>query len=132
MDWPLTVPATCLWRIVLITAGIGGYVTEITPGGVQSPIPSGPDPKGLAFNSAGDLFETDYHSGNIYKYSPGGVLSIFATVPLLLRQWPLTARVICLWGLDTAMATNHHRNHAKRNAEHFCRLRVELHRRIGL
>jgi len=60
--------------------GVGGYVTEITPGGVQSTIPSGPDPKGLAFNSAGDLFETDYHSGNIYKYTPGGVLSIFATV----------------------------------------------------
>jgi DNA-binding beta-propeller fold protein YncE len=60
--------------------GTGGYVTEITPAGVQSTIPSGPDPKGLAFNSAGDLFETDYHSGNIYEYTPGGVLSIFATV----------------------------------------------------
>jgi hypothetical protein len=61
-------------------AGTGGYVTKITPGGVQSTIPSGPDPKGLAFNSSGDLFETDYHSGNIYKYTPGGALSIFATV----------------------------------------------------
>ena len=61
-------------------AGIGGYVTEITPGGVQSTIPSGPDPKALAFNSSGDLFETDYHSGNIYEYTPGGVLSIFVTV----------------------------------------------------
>ena len=61
-------------------AGFGGYVTEITPSGVQSTIPSGPDPKALAFNSSGDLFETDYHSGNIYKYTPGGVLSIFATV----------------------------------------------------
>jgi hypothetical protein len=61
-------------------AGVGGYVTKITPGGVQSTIPSGPDPKALAFNSSGDLFETDYHSGNIYKYSSGGVLSIFATV----------------------------------------------------
>jgi hypothetical protein len=61
-------------------AGTGGYVTKITPGGVQSTIPSGPDPKALAFNSAGDLFETDYHSGNIYKYTPGGALSIFATV----------------------------------------------------
>jgi hypothetical protein len=61
-------------------AGIGGYVTEITPGGVQSTIPSGPDPKALAFNSAGDLFETDYHSGNIYEYTPGGTLSIFVTV----------------------------------------------------
>jgi len=61
-------------------AGIGGYVTEITPGGVQSTIPSGPDPKALAFNSAGDLFETDYHSGNIYEYTPGGALSVFVTV----------------------------------------------------
>ena len=61
-------------------AGTGGYVTEITPGGVQSTIPSGPDPKALAFNSSDNLFETDYHSGNIYEYTPGGALSIFATV----------------------------------------------------
>ena len=60
--------------------GGAGYVTKITRGGVQSTIPSGSDPKALAFNSAGDLFEADYHSGNIYKYS-GGTLSIFATVP---------------------------------------------------
>ncbi len=64
----------------ILDIGTGGYVTKITPGGVQSTIPSGPDPKGLAFNSAGDLFETDYHSGNIYEYTPGGVFSIFATV----------------------------------------------------
>ncbi|MGD0746048.1 MAG: PEP-CTERM sorting domain-containing protein [Verrucomicrobiota bacterium] len=64
----------------ILDIGTGGYVSKITPGGVQSTIPSGPDPKGLAFNSAGDLFETDYHSGNIYEYTPGGVLSTFATV----------------------------------------------------
>lgn len=60
--------------------GNGGSVIEIAPGGAQTPIPSGPDPKALAFDRAGDLFETDYHSGNIYEYSTGGVLSVFATV----------------------------------------------------
>jgi sugar lactone lactonase YvrE len=62
-------------------AGVGGFVTEYGPGGTTTTIPSGPDPKGLAFDSSGNLFETDYHSGNIYKYPPGGSLSLFATVP---------------------------------------------------
>jgi hypothetical protein len=29
------------------------------------------DPQGLAFNSAGDLFEADANSGNIYEFTPG-------------------------------------------------------------
>jgi hypothetical protein len=33
---------------------------------------------GLAFNSAGDLFEADGGSGNIYEFTPGGVQSTFA------------------------------------------------------
>ena len=33
----------------------------------------------MAFNSAGNLFEADYRSGNIYEFTPGGVLSTFAT-----------------------------------------------------
>jgi hypothetical protein len=32
----------------------------------------------LAFNSAGDLFEADGGSGNIYEFTPGGVQSTFA------------------------------------------------------
>jgi len=35
-------------------------------------------PYGLAFNRAGDLFEAD-SSGNIYKFTPGGVRSTFAS-----------------------------------------------------
>ena len=35
-------------------------------------------PWGLAFNSAGDLFEADY-SGHIYEFTPGGVQSTFAS-----------------------------------------------------
>jgi hypothetical protein len=56
-----------------------GYITKITPAGVQSTFYSGVDAKGLAFNSAGDLFEADYKSGNIYEYTPAGVQSTFAS-----------------------------------------------------
>lgn len=59
--------------------GTQGYITEITPGGVQSTFRSGIDPKALAFNSTGILFEADYLSGVIYEYTPGGVQSVFAT-----------------------------------------------------
>ena len=37
------------------------------------------EPYGLAFNSAGNLFEADYGSGNIYEYTPGGARSTFAS-----------------------------------------------------
>ena len=33
----------------------------------------------LAFNSAGDLFEADNGSGNIYEFTPGGAQSTFAS-----------------------------------------------------
>jgi DNA-binding beta-propeller fold protein YncE len=47
---------------------------------VRSTFASGlSNPWGLAFNSAGDLFETDEESGNIYKFTPGGVRSTFAS-----------------------------------------------------
>jgi hypothetical protein len=36
-------------------------------------------PLGLAFDSAGDLFESDLYSGNIYEFTPGGVRSTFAS-----------------------------------------------------
>ncbi|HEV2329929.1 MAG TPA: hypothetical protein VGY56_14200 [Verrucomicrobiae bacterium] len=60
-------------------AGETGYITEITPGGTQSTFATGVDPKALAFNSAGDLFESDYKSGNIYEYAPNGARSTFAS-----------------------------------------------------
>jgi glucose/arabinose dehydrogenase len=37
------------------------------------------NPLGLAFDSAGDLFEADYGSGNIYEYTPGGAQTTFAS-----------------------------------------------------
>lgn len=55
-------------------------ITQFTPGGAQSTFVSGLNrPYGLAFNSAGALFETDSGSGNIYKFMPGGAQSIFAS-----------------------------------------------------
>ena len=56
-----------------------GSITEITPGGTQSTFVSGVDPQGIAFNTAGNLFESDYRSGNIFEYTPGGVQSTFAS-----------------------------------------------------
>ena len=35
--------------------------------------------RGLAFDSAGNLFEADKTSGNIFEFTPGGVQSTFAT-----------------------------------------------------
>ena len=85
MDWPLTARAICLWRI-----NGSGNIYEFTPGGVQSTFASGLcDPYGLAFNSAGDLFEADYGSGNIYEFTPGG-----AAKHLCLRVvWPGLSRL---------------------------------------
>jgi hypothetical protein len=36
-------------------------------------------PQGLAFNNAGNLFETDNASGTIYELRPGGARSTFAS-----------------------------------------------------
>jgi len=36
-------------------------------------------PYGLAFDSAGNLFETDYYGGTINKFAPDGTRSTFAT-----------------------------------------------------
>ncbi len=55
-----------------------GNIFEFTPGGTRSTFASGLTPRGLAFNSAGNLFEGD-GSGNIYEFSPGGTRSTFAS-----------------------------------------------------
>jgi subtilisin-like proprotein convertase family protein/sugar lactone lactonase YvrE len=63
--------------------GGAGYVLEITPVGVQIPIPSPSDSKAVAFDSSGNLYIADYGSGTIYKCTPpapGGVLTPFASV----------------------------------------------------
>ncbi|HTR42282.1 MAG TPA: PEP-CTERM sorting domain-containing protein [Pseudomonadales bacterium] len=60
--------------------GPGGSISEITRSGTQSTFASNVDPIGLAFNNAGNLFQTDYFSGNIYEYTPNGHQSTFATL----------------------------------------------------
>jgi sugar lactone lactonase YvrE len=60
--------------------GGSGTILEYTPGGTQSTFATGlTEPRGLAFDSAGNLFEADKTSGNIYEFTPGGVRSTFAT-----------------------------------------------------
>lgn len=57
-------------------------VYEFTPGGTQSTFASGFSvPYGLAFDSAGNLFVSDYNYGNgiICEYTPGGTRSTFAS-----------------------------------------------------
>jgi sugar lactone lactonase YvrE len=49
----------------------GGSILEFTPGGAQSTFASGLSPYGLAFDSAGNLFEADTGSGNIYEFTNG-------------------------------------------------------------
>src|ERR1035438_2168630 len=54
---------------------------KYTPGGVRSTFASSGLywPFGLAFNSAGNLFEADSGSGKIYEFTPGGTRSTFAS-----------------------------------------------------
>jgi len=62
-----------------------GNIYEYTPSGVQSTFASGlADPFGLAFNSAGNLFEADgneqpFPSGTIYEFTTNGVRTTFAS-----------------------------------------------------
>ena len=86
----------------LFVAG-GSERTEITSNGTQRTFASGVNASAVAFNSAGDLFVTDIGNGstyegngNIYEFTSDGAQSTFATGLTFLRDWPLTARAICL------------------------------------
>ena len=46
---------------------------------MRSTFASGLDPFGLAIDSAGNVFEADGETGQINKFTPGGVQSTFAT-----------------------------------------------------
>jgi len=55
-------------------------IYEFTPNGGSSTFASGlAPPEGLAFNSAGDLFEADEGGGHIYEFTPNGGSSTFAS-----------------------------------------------------
>lgn len=57
-----------------------GSVNEITPAGTLTTFASGLYyPDGLAFNSAGDLFESNYGTGSINEFTPDGVQTTFAS-----------------------------------------------------
>ncbi len=65
-------------------AGVGNSVVEFTPDGTKSTFATlgfEQDVKGLAFNSAGNLFvaESALSMGAIFEYTPGGTQSTFAT-----------------------------------------------------
>lgn len=50
-----------------------GYITEITQNKTQTAFATGLNlPAGLAFNAAGDLFESDNGSGNVYEFAQTG------------------------------------------------------------
>ena len=60
----------------------GSTIQEFTPGGTASTFASGLfQPRGLAFDTSGDLFVTASTGTNgiIYKYTPGGVRSTFSS-----------------------------------------------------
>ncbi len=60
---------------------MGNNIVEFTPAGEGVFADNLSSPFGLAFNSAGNLFEADFGSGNIYEFTPGGTQSTFATLP---------------------------------------------------
>lgn len=58
----------------------GNNIYELFPNGAQSNLISGLNsPYGLAFNSAGVLFEADEVGGNIYKIMPDGTKTVYAS-----------------------------------------------------
>jgi sugar lactone lactonase YvrE len=62
------------------TSSTSGVIYKYTSQGQRTVFASGLDrPGGLAFNSAGDLFEADFGSGRILEFTPAGAKSTFAS-----------------------------------------------------
>ncbi|MFZ1072470.1 MAG: PEP-CTERM sorting domain-containing protein [Verrucomicrobiia bacterium] len=59
---------------------IGPAATDVSSRGTEreAPLPPRWVPVGLARNSAGDRFEADFYTGDIYEFTPRGVRSSFA------------------------------------------------------
>jgi SMP-30/Gluconolactonase/LRE-like region len=88
MDYPLGLAFDSAGDLFVantaLNAGESGNITEITPDGVAAVFASNVDPQELTFDKAGDLFECEYRSGDIYEFvNNNGTLSstptIFAT-----------------------------------------------------
>ena len=91
----------------------GGNIFEFTPGGAQSTFASGLSPDGLAFNSAGDLFEADTAAATFMNSRRAERKAPLPPGWLILLDWPLTARAICLRRLTTATFMNSRRAERK-------------------
>ncbi len=71
-------------QTLFVTGGIGGPnhqgIVEFAPDGSSSILTTNVHaPEGLAFDSAGDLFEADSFTSTIYEFTPGGAQITFAT-----------------------------------------------------
>src|SRR5215468_1286811 len=64
----------------LFVAEFGGSISKFTPNGTKTTFASGlGNPEGLAFDSAGNLFEADFGSDKIFKFTPNGIKTTFAS-----------------------------------------------------
>ena len=76
--------STAQGQNLFVTGGINGPdhqgIVEFAPDGSSSILTTNVHaPEGLAFDSAGDLFEADSFTSTIYKFTPGGAQITFAT-----------------------------------------------------
>lgn len=84
----------------------GNKVTYLNAGGGNSPtLVSGISvPSGMAFDPAGNLYIAESSASQIRKYTPGGVLSVFASVP---RPSPMAydsnTDTMCVGGFDNGI-----------------------------
>lgn len=58
-----------------------GLIVKFSPSGLAATFATGlSSPEGLAFDTSGNLYEADFSSGTIFKFTPAGVKSSFATI----------------------------------------------------
>jgi sugar lactone lactonase YvrE len=68
-------------QLLLVSASPPSTVSKYTPEGTASIFSSSlGNPKGLVFDSSGNLFAGDYGSGAVYEFTSGGTQSTYANV----------------------------------------------------